>query len=248
MSSGSAGAEASRSSPHNLSFAGRVAGIIRRPGPTFEAVAGRPRSAGLLLALFLVPFAASAAVVTTEVGQQALVDQWERTALAFGQPVDDARYAEFQALSRQGVGYAAVTALVSGPIAALVLAAVLYAVFTGLRGGTASYAQVLTVVAHAGVIQMIRALVAAPVNYARESMASPTTLVLFFTMVDEASPVARFFGLIDVFLVWWLLVVAVGVAVLYRRRLRETAALLIGAYVGIALLLAGAMAILGGDV
>ena len=206
----------------------------------------RPRSAGLLVALFIVLFAMSAAFFATDVGQQALVDQWERTAIAFGQGVDDARYARFQELSARGVPYAAATALAAGPVTAIVLAGVIYAVFTGLRGGQATYAQVLAVVAHAGVIQMARALVTTPVNYARESMASPTTLVLFFTMVDEASPVARFFGLVDVFVVWWLVVLAIGTAVLYGGRTSRMAALFVGTYVVIALLLAGTMAVLGG--
>ena len=36
---------------------------------------------------------AGALVMFTDIGQQALVDQWERTAVAFGRPVDDAAYA-----------------------------------------------------------------------------------------------------------------------------------------------------------
>ena len=242
----SAGAETAVPSSDNLSFFRRVLGVVGRPRTTFETVVREPRAAGMLTALFLVPFACSALFFATEVGQQALVDQWERTAVAFGQPMDNERYARLQELSAQTVSYAAATAFVSGPLTAIGLAAVLWAVFTGVRGGNATYAQVIAVVAHAGVIQMVRALVSAPVNYARESMASPTTLVLFFTMVDEASPVARFFGLIDVFIVWWLVAIAIGMAVLYRRPAARIAALLVGGYIGIALLLAGTMAMLGG--
>ena len=54
--------------------------------------------------------------------QVALVDQWERTALAFGQTVDDARYAEMLRLSRYGVPYAAASAVVRGPVAAMATA------------------------------------------------------------------------------------------------------------------------------
>jgi hypothetical protein len=105
---------------------------------------------------------------------------------------------------------------------------------------------VLAVVVHANVVLALRHLVAAPVNYARESMASPTTLVLFFTMLDEGSVPARFFGLIDIFVFWWLVVLAIGASVLYRGRTRTFAAQFIGIYIAVALLLAGAMAWLGG--
>ena len=49
-------------------------------------------------------------------GEMALVDQWERTALAFGQRVDDERYAEMQELSRYRLPYVAATAIARGPV------------------------------------------------------------------------------------------------------------------------------------
>jgi hypothetical protein len=243
VSSGPAGAEASASSPDKLSVTSRIAGIIRRPRSTFDAAIARPRWAGLLIALFAVSIVVSATFFATPVGRQALVDQWERTAIAFGQPVDDARYAEFQELSRQGLAYAAATALVTGPVAALVLSALLYGVFRGRR---VSFQQVLAMVVHASVILTLRHVVAAPINYARESSASPTTATLFFSMLDEGSAAARFFGVIDLFVVWWLVVLAIGASVLFGGRTRTYAAQFIVLYVGVALLLAGAMAWLGG--
>jgi hypothetical protein len=137
------------------------------------------------------------------------------------------------------------TAITSGPAAAVMLAALIFGVFTGLRRGTASYTQVLAVAAHAAVVLVLRDIVSTPVHYVRESVASPTTLVLFFMISDEASPVARFLGLIDVFMVWWLIVLAIGVSVLYEREPWRVAALFLGAYSGVALLLAGTMAVLG---
>src|SRR5207237_4737946 len=77
-----------------------------------------------------------------------------------------------------------------------------------------SYSQVLAVVAYAGVILALRQLIATPVDYVRESIASPTTLIQFFSMFDEASPVARFLGVIDLFVVWWLVVLAIVSSVL----------------------------------
>jgi hypothetical protein len=244
--SGPAGAEASALSSDNSSTIGRIAGVVRQPRATFEAVASSPRSAVLLALLFAVYFLASAALLSTDVGRLALVDQWEGTAAAFGRPVDDAGYVELQRLSERGIPYAAVTALASGPVAAVALAAVLFAWFTGFRGGKASFAQVLAVVATASVVLMLRHLVATPLNYARETMGSPTSLALFAT-VDPGSAVARFLGLVDLFVVWWLIMLAMGIAVLYRRRLRGVALLFIGVYVGLALLLSSAMAVLGGS-
>ena len=120
--------------------------------------------------------------------------------------------------------YAAATALASGPALALALSGVLFVVLNRerravarARGPQVSYVQVLAVVSYAGVILALRQVIATPVDYVRESIASPTTLVQFFTMLDEASPLARFLGVIDLFVVWWIVVLAIGVSVLYRR-------------------------------
>ena len=42
-------------------------------------------------------------------------------------------------------------------------------------------------------------------------------------MLDEASPVARFLGVVDLFVVWWIVVLAIGMSVLYRRPTRSLA-------------------------
>jgi len=198
------------------------------------------------VALALATAASQAVFLATGVGQVALVDQWERTALAFGQDVDDARYAEFQALSRNGPLYGVATALVGGPVLTVAIAALIFGVFRGKGGRTVSYSQVLAVMAHASVILAIRQMVAAPVSFARETTASATSLGVWFPALDQASPLARFVGAVDVFVIWWVVLVALGVAVLYERQARRLAAAFLGVYAGVALLLAATMTALGG--
>lgn len=224
----------------------RAIGVIRRPRATFEVLVAAPRWADVLALTFVVTAASGAALLQTEVGRLALLDQWERTALAFGQPVDAAQYAALEAATRQGALYAVITAFISGPVVALGLTALLYVIFTGVLRGAATFQQLLAVVAHAGVILALRQVIAAPLNYAGETLASPTSLVRMFTMLDEASPLARFLGVVDLFVVWWIIVLEVGVSVLYRRAVRTLALTFVGIYVALALLLAGIMAVAGG--
>ena len=70
-------AEASASSSDNLSTAGRIWGVVRRPRSTFEAIVRSPRWAGLVVLLFVVYFGVSAGLFSTRVGQQALVTKLE---------------------------------------------------------------------------------------------------------------------------------------------------------------------------
>jgi len=226
----------------------RVFGVLRSPRATLTAVAAAPRWVGVLVLTFLISTLSGAALLQTETGRLALVDQWERTAAAFGQNVDDQQYAALEEASGNGPAYAALSAFVSGPLLAFGLAALLFAVFNGALGGDATYRQLLAITAHAGVILALRQVVAAPVNYVRETLASPMTMTIFFSMLDEASPIARFFGIIDLFVVWWLTLLAIGLSVLYRRPARPLLVGLVSAYIVLALLLVIAMAVTGGTV
>jgi hypothetical protein len=243
------------------SLAARMYGVIRRPRSTFAAIVHAPSWAAVLIVTTTTMFLCALGFLNTDVGRQALVDQWERTATAFGQTVDDASYARMEERAANGgVGllYAAGTALAYGPLLVLAVSGVLFAVLRnrsgvdplGGRSGTdpvgPRYIQLLAVVAYASVILALRQVVAAPINYVRESIASPTTLVQFVGMVDETSPIARFLGVIDLFVVWWIVVLAMGVSVLYRRPTRSLALAFAGAYVVLALLAALVMAVSGG--
>jgi hypothetical protein len=184
-------------------------------------------------------------VFETEVGQLALLDQWERTASAFGRDVTDAEYAAMADASRNGALYGVVTAGMSGPLLVFALSGVLFVAFRATAPEIA-FQQVVAVVAHAGVILALRQLIAAPIVYARETLASPVTLGMFFWMLEEASPLARFFGIIDLFVLWWALVLAIGVSVLYRQPTRRLAGVFVGAYVTLAVVLTAVMAATGG--
>ena len=219
--------------------------MIRRPRATLTEVAAKPHWVGLLAGITIAAAAANAAVLNTEVGRLALVDQWERTALAFGRTVDDATYAQFRELSASGALYGVASALLNVPAAVFAAAALSYAFF-GAKDRTVRFATVLAVTAHTGVILALRVLVGAPAIYAGETTASATSLGTWFPGLDESSPVARLLGLIDLFAVWWALVLAIGVSVLYGRRTSRVAMGLIGIYAGVAALLALAMAALGG--
>jgi hypothetical protein len=230
------------------SLPARVVGVLRSPRAVFRALIARPRWADVMAVSFAVSLACGVVFMVTDVGRQALADQLERTALAFGRKVDDAQYRRFQDVSRNGVRYAALQAVATGPILAAGGAAIIFVLFTMVGHGRASYRQVLAVTVHAGVILAVRQLVAAPINYTRETLGSPATLTMFAPMLDEASPAARFFGAIDLFVIWWLVALALGVSLLYDRNARATAAVFVGAYLGFAALLAIAMVVSGGTV
>ena len=232
--------------PHSKSFPARILGVLFAPRATFHVVARAPSWLAVLLASCLVGAVSSAVVLETTVGRFALLDRWERTAVAFGQSIDDSRYAAMGRASEYGSLYAAASAVVTGPVLSIVLSGLLFLSFRTPASATVTYTQVLAVVAHASVILALRQVVAAPLVYARETLASPLTLRPLFSGLDDASLLARFANGIDLFVVWWIVVLALGMSVLYRRPARGLTVRFLGVYMAIGAMLATAMALLGG--
>ncbi len=207
-----------------------------------------PRWAALLAGLTVAAAVSNALVMSTAIGQQALVDQWERTALAFGQVVDDSRYAELQAASRHGALYGIASAMANVPLVIAAAALAIRGIFgrPGAPGGAGGLGTVMAVATHTGVILALRVIVSAPLSYIRETTASATSMGTWFPAFDEAAPLARLLGLIDLFAVWWLVVLAIGVSVLYRRPATRLTLAFAGGYAAVAAVLAVIMAALGG--
>jgi hypothetical protein len=207
-------------------------------------VADAPRWLDMLVVCGLAAALALGLVYRTEIGRLALVDQWERTALAFGGNVTDAQHDRFLALSEHGVAYGVAMGLLQGPVVTLGVSALLFA--APGAAGRPRFVQLLAVSSHAGVLLALRQIVLAPMTYLRETTASATAIGVWFPLLDEGSALARFLGLLDLFVIWWAIVLAIGVAALYGRPARRLAGAFVGVYVGVATALAVAMAALGG--
>jgi hypothetical protein len=120
-----------------------------------------------------------------------------------------------------------------------VISGILFAIFNAALGGDASFKPVFTVAVHAGPIGLLAQLFTVPLNYMRGSMSSATNLgVLTQSMVDDSSFIAKLLSMIDIFIIWQLFVLAIGLAVLYRRRTQPIATSLFVVYAVIAVIVA----------
>lgn len=182
----------------------------------------------------------------TDVGKLAWLDEAMRQADAFGQEVSDAQYAQLARMRKYAAYLVLVQDLVGIPLVIMAFAGISRAVLVVISGTDATYKQTLAVVAASTVILALRQLFVLPLNYIRESMTSATNVGVFLPMLPEGSFLARLFGTIDLFAVWWLLVLASGLATLYRRRARPIVVTLFALYLVVALALSLALALVGG--
>lgn len=199
----------------------RFFGIITSPGETFKHVVRSPKVAGMLFLVSLGIGLSTGIPQFTERGKAAAFEMQVKQIESWtGQPVSDEMYEQMRQQSQGNLGaYTAIVgAMVGVPFMALVLTVVFWAVFNTAMGGTASFKHVMAVVIHSQAVSVLGAVVAAPIMYARGVMSSTGVANLGALIpMDETSFVARFFGMIDLFLVWWIAVLAIGLAVLYKR-------------------------------
>jgi hypothetical protein len=198
----------------------------------------------VLAATTLSSLVVSAACAGTSVGKLALLDAVEQVTYSFGHEMTDAEYGRAGQLAEHAGAYAIAASVITGPVLALAVAGATYGAVRR-RGNRPAFRQVFAVVVHAGAILALRQVLAAPVGYLRETAANPMSLAIWLRL-DADSPLARVLGLLDVFVVWWAIVLAVGLAVLFKTRARPLALVLVGAYAGLTLLAAIAAAVSGG--
>jgi hypothetical protein len=228
------------------SLLARIVGVLTAPRATYADVAARPRWLGVLAVVILVSAGATFMFLSTEVGKQAVLDQQVRMMESFGVKLNDVAYQKME----QGVGNARYTGPISQavflPLTGLLVAGIAFAVFNAILGGNARFKQVYAIVAHSGVVITVAALFGLPLAYARETMSSSTSLAVFLPFLDENSFAARFLGAVDLFQIWWLVSLGIGLGVLYRRKTGPIAMGLIGVYVTIGLIVAAVKTALSG--
>jgi hypothetical protein len=232
--------------PAPLSLPARFVGIVTSPKDTYRSIVAHPRWLGILVLTTVIVAVCTALPMTTEAGKEASLRSQVEGMESFGMTVSDEAYEGM----RRGMAIAPYTTggavLIFSPLVLVVFSGIVFAAFNVALGGEASFKQVLTVMAHAGVISALQQLFTGPVNYFRGAVTSATNLASVLPMVDPKSFVGHVLAMTDLFLIWYVLVLAIGLGVLYRRRTAPIAWTLYGIYAVIVLGIAAVMSRLGG--
>jgi hypothetical protein len=220
--------------PAPKSLAARFVGIISAPGDTYRSVVAYPKWFGMLALVTLAVAILVGGFLGTKVGQEA----WLDAALASGREFNEQQMQGMQRMM-PFMGYiTAVSMLVGWPLILLLISGILFAVFNAAMGGNATFKQVFAVVVHTGPVGVLAQIFTVPLNYFRGTMTSATNLGVLLPMLPEKSFLSLLLGMIDLFLVWQVIVLSIGLAVLYRRRTQPIATALLVVYAIIAVIVA----------
>jgi hypothetical protein len=232
--------------PAPLSLPARFVGIITAPKETFQAVAAHPRWLGMLLTCTILVAVFAALPMTTEAGKEATLRASVESMESWGMQVSDQVYEQMRGRMWFAPYQTAIAILIISPIFSVAIAGILYLIFNVVMGGDRTFKQMFAVFVHSGVISTLGALFTGPLNYFRGAVTSATNLAVLLPMVDPKSFVGRVLAMTDLFWIWYLLVLAIGLGVLYRRRTQPIAWSLYGIYAAGVLVFAAVMSVLGG--
>ena len=193
------------------------------------------------------PFPCGGLLLSTSVGRQALVDERVRVTEALGRRVDDAAYARLQADPPISVYLTSGGRLLLTPPVTLLIAAGLMAL-ARLDGARLPFVTALAVTVHATVVLAVQQIVATPLHYVSESLTSPTNLAGILRVFDEGTWPARLFGTIDVFGLWWMWLLSLGLAAAAGKPARRYFGRLLAVYVVVAALVAAVFAVMGNGI
>jgi hypothetical protein len=218
-------------------------GVLWHPRQTMAAVVRDPSFITVWIVVLLVVAASGVSILSTAVGQQALVDERVRTTEMMGGRVDEATYAELLARPPISAYLTSGGRLLVTPPATLIVA-------LGLVGLAAisrmrlPFLVALAIVVHASTVLALQQVVAVPAELVRESLASPTSLATLMPMAEDGTWISRLLGSIDVFGIWWVGLISIGLAAATGRSTVGWLVRLSAAYLAIAAMVAGAVAVL----
>jgi hypothetical protein len=227
-----------------MGLVSRFIGVLTSPKATFQTIAAQPRWLGMLVMTALIIATFAALPMTTPAGQDAALDQQLRGMESFGVQVSDQMYEQMQRGKGRAPYTTFATVLIAAPIVSVIISGILFGVFT-MMGGQASFKQLFSVYVHTGAVSALGQIFTGTLNYFRGSVSSASNLAVALPMIDEQSYLGRLFGMIDLFIIWWLIVCAIGLGVLYRRRTQPIAITFFAIYAVIILAAAAVMSAFG---
>jgi hypothetical protein len=221
-----------------MGLAARVVNVFLAPRKAYEAVAARPKVLGVLVIAILVMAVTQYLFLSTEVGMNAALDQQASVIKAIGINVPEQVAQQMEEGVKRARYTTPISFMVLLPIFGAAVAGILMAIFTVISGGAARFKQVYAVVAHSFLIGALQQVFSVPIMYARGEMTSPTQLAVFLPMLSEDGFLHHLLSALDLFYIWSTINIAIGIAVVYKRRTGGVAAVLLGIYAFFALIYA----------
>lgn len=104
----------------------------------------------------------------------------------------------------------------------LLISAILFFVFNVLLGGDSSFKRVLSVFSYSSLIAIPQAIVKLPLTFVKQTANVQTSLAIFLSPDAKETFLYRVLSGFDIFTLWQVILVALGLAVMYNYTMKKT--------------------------
>lgn len=200
--------------PKSKSVFERIIGVFVSPEPTMQDIAARPT---WLLPLLLVIIVGSVgSIFLKDAILQTQLEAMEKRNMTAEQ-IEQAR-----PMMEKMMG-------ITTPIIAAVSTAIIYVLMAGIGmfvggvilGGEAKFVTLFATICWSGLISILSSLVNIPVMVSRNALESATSLGILLSPDAKGSFLYNLLSKIDLFSIWWLVVVGFGFAAAYKFTTRK---------------------------
>ena len=229
----------------DIGIVGRMIRVFYAPAETFEAVQrGHSRMDWFIPVLLAALVTVGSQYMTLPVAQK--MQAKAVAAATAGQDLTPEQIAQQREMMAKMSGVTSIGTLVAAPVMIFVMvfafSGVLLLVGRYALGGDVTYGQMLAVEGYAMVISILQNVVLTPIRQARESLMVTLGPGLFLDKEMLATYVGRLINGIDIFVVWQIVVIGIGLSILARASLGKTLGILFAIW---ALFVAGGAALAG---
>jgi hypothetical protein len=217
-----------------LGFPARLAGVFTAPSMVFEEIKRRPTWLAALLAVTLATAALNTLVLWSETGEKVVRQQFQEAVEKSGREVPPEAI-DTQIKVYRYMGPAMV--IVVFPVLTLALSGLVYLIFSIVLGGEGTFRQTFSAYSHASLIGIVGAVVATGMIFLKGNAKSSTAVTAFLPFLEENSFVYRFCQGLDLFVIWQLVVLSIGMGIIGRMSTRKSATAIFSVYLAIWLLI-----------
>jgi hypothetical protein len=192
----------------------RFIGVFVSPEPTMQDIAARP---SWILPLVVVALVSSvSAFFLKDTILQTQLEAMEKRNMTTEQ-IEQAR----PMMEKMMTYTVPLMPLIFTPVMYLAIAGVLMFVGNVILGGETKFSTLFSVTCWSGIITVLSSLVNVPLMVNRQTMESATSLSLFLSPDNKETFLYNLFSKIDLFWIWWVVVLGFGFAAVYKFSTRK---------------------------
>ena len=218
----------------SMSFFSRLVNMFIAPGKVFEFLMQKPLWVVPLSVVTLAITLQQGIIMSSQTGKEGMrqeIQKSPRAAQLSSEQVD-------QQISMMGK-IIPVSTFIVAPVITFAAAGLIYLIFSIVLGGEITYKQTLSAWTHVGFIGLVGIAVQTALVFIKGTIRPNTSLAAFLPFLEEDSFIYHFLQTFDLFVLWQLAVLSLGMGMLSRVGTKKAAITIFSTLVVIGLIIAG---------